>query len=88
MKILNYFVEPKIKGVAGPHSKWESDLKRDQSIQSKPLLIYFSFSDPATPPLSAAIHLSPHQAMRARKMKESHGPTDFVCLKIGRLSER
>lgn len=85
MKILNYLVEPKIKDVAGPHSKWESNLKRDQGIQSKFLLI--CFSDPPTPPLSAAIHLSPHQAMRARKMKISPGLRGFVCLKIGCLSK-
>lgn len=53
--MLNYLVEPKIKDTAGPHNKWESDLKRDQGIQSKSLLIYFSFSEPPTPPLSAAI---------------------------------
>lgn len=42
MKILSYLMEPMIKDVAGPHSEWKSDLYRDQGIQSKSLLIYFS----------------------------------------------
>lgn len=67
-------MEPMIKDVAGLHSEWESDLERDQGVQSKSPLINFSLSDPPTPPLSkAAIHLPPHQAMRARKMKVSPG---------------
>lgn len=80
--MLNYLVEPKIRDMAGSHNKWESDLKRDQGIQSKSLWIYLSFSDP-TP---FCCH-SPHQARRARKMKVSPGLRDSVCLEIGCLSK-
>lgn len=77
-------MEPKIKDVAGPHSKWESDLKRDQGIQSKFLLICFSDPPPSPTPFCCHSSLSPpsHESQE----NEDKSWAQRFCLSEDRVS--